>query len=1007
MRRRLTNYLVSVLTLAMVMTSLPVDLQTVKAVEEETISVTESVSDADGEENIALEEMVMPAYQTTTESELTGTFGDNNGFSWSYDENTATLTVTGEDSGLDSLQENVADTLMGSVRNLVFQDCVVSGSLACLLEGLGELESVEFNNFDTSNVTSMYAMFYECSNLRNMDVSGFDTGNVTNMAWMFYDCPRLGELDVSGFDTGNVTDMQGMFYNCRALETLDVSGFDTSNVQSMGWMFYFCSNLQTLDVSGFDTGNVTDMNAMFIACSSLEMVDVSGFDTGNVKDMSCMFTNCSFETLNLSSFDTGKVTYMDDMLYGCSNLVTIETPKIMAEEQSIDLPSVFYDSEDNEITQLTQEHCNKILTKNKPEEDENPGTFGDNNGFSWSYDESTATLTVTGEDSGLNGLQDNLSDTVKENMRNVVFQDCVVSGSLANLLEGLEEVEKVEFNNFDTSNVTDMSYMFYACYSLETLDVSVFDTSNVTDMSWMFCFCSSLNNVDVSGFDTSNVTDMSRMFGGCSSLCSLDVSSFDTSNVTDMNTMFHDCDSLKSLNLSGFNTGNVVMMYFMFYDCNSLDSVDVSSFDTSNVRNMGQMFNGCNSLISLNLSNFDTTNVANMELMFNGCRNLKSVDVSNFDTTNVIYMGSIFGGCDSLENVKTPDRMPNGQSIALPNTFCDADGNITTEITMEHCNKILMKQDSAYTITYHLDGGNNNADNPTMYNENSGTITLKDPIKTGYSFTGWNCVQSGNDTITEITQIAAGTTGNLDLYAQWTPNKYRIAFNGNGAVSGKMSNLNNREYDISYKLPTNVYKREGYKFTGWNTKADGKGKDYENLANVKNLTEVNGQTVTLYAQWTPNTYTIKFNKNGATSGNMNAMNNRRYGSSYKLSANKFKRKGYTFNGWNTQKNGKGKTYKNKASVKNLTSTNGKTITLYAQWKKESYKITYKLNGGKNKSSNPKKYDVTTKTITLKAPTRKGYVFEGWYKDSKFKKPIKKITKGSTGNITLYAKWEKK
>lgn len=81
-----------------------------------------------------------------------------------------------------------------------------------------------------------------------------------------------------------------------------------------------------------------------------------------------------------------------------------------------------------------------------------------------------------------------------------------------------------------------------------------------------------------------------------------------------------------------------------------------------------------------------------------------------------------------------------------------------------------------------------------------------------------------------------------------------------------------------------------------------------------------------------------------------------------------------------------------------------TITLYAIWEKAaSYKITYKLNGGKNNSKNPKTYTTLDK-VTLKNPTRSGYHFAGWYQDSKYKKKISVIEKGSKGAITLYAKW---
>ena len=88
------------------------------------------------------------------------------------------------------------------------------------------------------------------------------------------------------------------------------------------------------------------------------------------------------------------------------------------------------------------------------------------------------------------------------------------------------------------------------------------------------------------------------------------------------------------------------------------------------------------------------------------------------------------------------------------------------------------------------------------------------------------------------------------------------------------------------------------------------------------------------------------------------------------------------------------------------TTTGTTITLYAIWEKAAeYKITYKLNKGKNSTSNPKTYTGETE-IKLKKPTRSGYHFVGWYTDSKYKQKIDVIEKGSKGRVTLYAKWIK-
>ena len=148
------------------------------------------------------------------------------------------------------------------------------------------------------------------------------------------------------------------------------------------------------------------------------------------------------------------------------------------------------------------------------------------------------------------------------------------------------------------------------------------------------------------------------------------------------------------------------------------------------------------------------------------------------------------------------------------------------------------------------------------------------------------------------------------------------------------------------------------------------------------------------------TYKITFKSNGGK-GSMSKQSMAK-GVSTAISKNKFSKKYYTFVGWKTKAKGKGKSYKNKQKIK-LT----KNITLYAQWKLTKYKITYKLNGGKNAKKNPTAYTYKTSTIKLKNPIRKGYVFKGWYLDKKFKKKVTVINKGSSGNKTLYAKWKKK
>ena len=122
-------------------------------------------------------------------------------------------------------------------------------------------------------------------------------------------------------------------------------------------------------------------------------------------------------------------------------------------------------------------------------------------------------------------------------------------------------------------------------------------------MSYMFYDCNALTTLDVSKFDTSSVTNMDSMFYGCNGLTTLDLSNFNTTNVKNMSNMFQSC-RLTNLDLSNFNTSKVIDMSYMFQSCNNLSSLNVSGFDTGKVTDMGYMFNGCNGLTSLDLSNF-------------------------------------------------------------------------------------------------------------------------------------------------------------------------------------------------------------------------------------------------------------------------------------------------------------------------------------------------------------------------------------------------------------------
>ncbi len=151
------------------------------------------------------------------------------------------------------------------------------------------LESLDLSHFDTSKVTTMYAMFHGCKALESLDLSHFDTSLVEDMGYMFMKSDKLTSIEgLDKFNTSNVTSMYQMFYSCSRLQQVDVSHFNTSKVENMAFMFIDCSSLTSVNISNFDFKEGCINNNMFQDCTSLGTLYVSAsaanlrtYDTGN------------------------------------------------------------------------------------------------------------------------------------------------------------------------------------------------------------------------------------------------------------------------------------------------------------------------------------------------------------------------------------------------------------------------------------------------------------------------------------------------------------------------------------------------------------------------------------------------------------------------------------------------------------------------------------------------------------------------------------------------------
>lgn len=288
------------------------------------------------------------------------------------------------------------------------------------------------------------------------------------------------------------------------------------------------------------------------------------------------------------------------------------------------------------------------------------------------------------------------------------------------------------------------------------------------------------------------------------------------------------------------------------------------------------------------------------------------------------------------------------------------------------------------------------------YNDNGTTKygTLATATRTGYTFGGWYTAESGGNQVTANSSVLSQCS---TIWSRWIANTYTVAFNANGG-SGTMSN-ETFTYDTAKALSANAFTRTGYTFAGWTTSASG-AKVYNDKQSVSNLTTTSGGTVTLYAKWTTNTYTITLNQQSGTGGTASVTAT--YGSAMPT-ATMPTRTGYTFAGYYDATSGGTQYYKaDGTSARSWNKT--AATTLYARWTANTYKVTLdKQSGSGGTASVTATYGNSMPAIQV--PDRNGYTFGGYYDQTNGAGTQYYNAHGSSASVwdkamatTLYAKW---
>lgn len=298
-----------------------------------------------------------------------------------------------------------------------------------------------------------------------------------------------------------------------------------------------------------------------------------------------------------------------------------------------------------------------------------------------------------------------------------------------------------------------------------------------------------------------------------------------------------------------------------------------------------------------------------------------------------------------------------------------------------------------YVVTLNPNGGVCDLSSKTLhYGDQYGT--LPSPSRAGYTFGGWYDSATGGNIITEMSVF--NKSSDETIYAHWVAVTYSITYNLDGGT-------NNSSNISEYTPESNTFylqdpSKTGHTFVGW-TGANGTTPE-KNVSIVKGTVGDKEYT----ANWQPNTYkiTLHYDTRGGVGVLPDIEKDVTYpstSSSFTISSVEPSRDGFIFDGWYTEETAGTKIGSTYSAGDNNTAGN-QTIVIYAHWNAITYHIEYVLNGGIN-ADNPTTYNADM-DIVLNPATKEGYVFDGWYDGDK---KVTKIVKGTTGDISLEAKWK--
>ena len=494
----------------------------------------------------------------------------------------------------------------------------------------------------------------------------------------------------------------------------------------------------------------------------------------------------------------------------------------------------------------------------------------------WSLD-SSGTLSVVGVPGQVVSLafseasyKEWRSSTYRFSIKKIVLDNLDVADA-AWWFYNMPEVETLELKGTVFASTTSLHHFLHACSKLNTIvNFSLLHCKNLTNASCIFMGCESLAAVPASFRLPSSVTSATHLFFG-TPITTLNGFTLPP-NIKNVTLMFHACSNLESLP-DGFTIPpSVTQASGMFEMCNRLWKIP-SSFSVPpglSAADKASLFT--TQFSSAGLANFQKEGRVDLEgkliTVYTGNDSVtKGMDWASMGrrlgTQKIVLTWNYNeGSLDSAASRITGQAYSPGQKVLIPNSpergGYDFNGWYTAKAEGQQVNAvtILSSNNATYyahwsTITYDIAyvtaGGGLEISNPRTYTVED-RVVLKNSERAGYAALGWKVEgASGVGAVTEnsITTIREGTYGALSCTALWKANPYTIAFDTQGGPEVPSISAT---YDQDVTLPA-PGARNGYRFTGWNTKADGSGTAYQaGIALAKPNLATSG-TAKLFAQW--------------------------------------------------------------------------------------------------------------------------------------------------------------